>query len=228
MERQELIQSLINKHHFQTYLEIGVRDGNVFFSIECKKKVAVDPAFAFQTKQRIKRMLYSFFGSRFFDLTSDEFFERHADRIFKQQKLDMVLVDGMHEMRFALNDILHSLEYLSDDGFIIVHDCNPLSEHAACSFEEWKARNFAGVWNGDVWKSITYLLKNRTDLHVFVIDTDHGLGVIRKRGSAAQPRPEHEISLKEVEAFSFRELERHRTDLLNLTDLASARKLLDL
>jgi hypothetical protein len=180
MERHHVIQRLIDKNRFTTYLEIGVRDGNVFFSIKCKTKIAVDPDFAFTSKEKIKQKVYSLSGSSFFEITSDDFFLKYAPGIFQKRKLDIVLVDGMHEFDYVNKDILNSLNNLSDNGFIVVHDCNPVTVEAACSFEEWKARGFAGIWNGDVWKSVTWLNKTRPDLDVFVADCDYGLGIIKK------------------------------------------------
>jgi hypothetical protein len=180
MERHHVIQRLIDKNKFTTYLEIGVRDGNVFFSIKCKSKIAVDPDFAFTPKEKIKQKVYSLTGSSFFEITSNEFFLKYAPGIFQKKKLDIVLVDGMHEFDYVNNDILNSLINLSDNGFIIVHDCNPVTAEAACSFEEWKSRGFTGIWNGDVWKSITWINRTRPDLDLFVADCDYGLGIIRK------------------------------------------------
>jgi hypothetical protein len=40
-----------------------------------------------------------------------------------------------------------------------------------------------GTWCGDVWKAVVMLRASRPDLEVEVLDTDFGLGVVRKRPS---------------------------------------------
>jgi hypothetical protein len=227
MQRNQLIQSLINKHNFKSYMEIGVREGHVFFLIKCKNKIAIDPNFAFQWKQNIKRFISLLTGSQFYAMTSDDFFAKHANKVLSTKKLDVALIDGMHEMDFALRDILNSLRYLSDDGFVIVHDCNPISAERACSFEEWKGRDYEGVWNGDVWKSILYLIRNRTDLEVFVIDTDNGLGVIRKSNGVKSTENIDPASFEVIRKMTYSDLEKSRTEFLNLKQTTSIKQLLN-
>lgn len=219
MKRLQLIQSLIDKRKYKTYLEIGVRRGKVFFKVACLNKVAVDPEYSFGWKEKIKRSLSTLRGRKFYDLTSDDFFDQYADKLFSENKVDIVLVDGMHEFEFALRDILNSLKYLSDHGVIIVHDCNPLSKEATCSFKEYEQRGFTGTWNGDVWKSIYYLQENRKDLEVFVADTDHGLGIISKRNN--QPIVEPHQSVKEIKSMPYEDLDKNRNAFLNLKPMSA-------
>jgi len=215
LERHQLIQALIDRYNFSTYLELGVRDGNVFFTIKCKNKIAVDPHFNFGWKQRIKKVYSSFIGSRFIPKISDDFFSLEAEKILGKRKLDIVLVDGMHEFDYALNDILNSLGYLSKSGYIIVHDCNPQTQEASCSYEEWKSRGYSGVWNGDVWKAIYYLIQNRKDLEIFTIESDHGLGVIKRTNKSASTNEEM-LSRSFIRNLSFRDLDKNRAKFLNL------------
>lgn len=216
MERKDLIQTLIDKRRFDTYLEIGVLGGYVFFDIRCKNKIAVDPHFKFNWKGRLGQMFRNFtnISARFFEVTSDQFFDKHASSVLKKGSLDIVLIDGMHEFKNVLNDVVNSLEYLSDDGIIILHDCNPLSAAAASSFEEWKDRGYGGYWNGDVWKCITYLNATREDLDVFVANCDQGLGIVTK----TKGRRLNSVysSFNKVNELTYADLERNRHELINL------------
>jgi hypothetical protein len=216
MDRLQLIQALINKKKFKTYLEIGVLGGQNFFQVKCSKKIAVDPQFKFNRNGRIGqgfKNLQNFWAS-FYEIASDDFFKIKADKVFSQRKLDIALVDGMHEFEFALNDVINSLRYLSDGGVIIMHDCNPLSKEAASSFQEWKDRNFKGHWNGDVWKVITYLKNTRADLDVFVADCDHGLGIITK---AKELRSDLQYpSFDDINNLTYQEFDNNRISLINL------------
>ena len=220
MERLQLIQQLIDKRQYTSYLEIGVLGGNNFFPVKCAKKIAVDPQFKFNWKGRLGETLKntSNVGALFFETTSDKFFEQNAPALFRKKKLDIALVDGMHEFDFALSDVLNCLKYLSDDGVIIMHDCNPGSVEAEVSFQQWKDRGFTGLWNGDVWKVITYLKDNRDDLDVFVADCDHGLGVITK-GKRLINKPKFD-SMDKVRALDYNALVSRREELINLKSVA--------
>lgn len=220
MERKKLIQTLIERRRFNTYLEIGVLGGYVFFDIRCKNKIAVDPEFRFNWKGRLGQMFRNVtnISARFFEVSSDIFFERYASKVLRKGSLDIVLIDGMHEFKYVLNDVVNSLEYLSDRGVIVLHDCNPLTEDAACSFEQWKERGYAGNWNGDVWKCIVYLIATRSDIDIFVANCDHGLGIITK---SKRPNLNTEYSsLSKVNELTYADFDRNRDDLINLKPLS--------
>lgn len=216
--RLALIQSLIDKNQFKNYLEIGVSIGTVFFRIRCKKKIAVDPVFGFNKFKILTRSIrlnnFSNLTARYFEKTSDDFFKSDANKLI-HDKLDICLVDGMHEYAYALNDIQNTLNYLSDDGVIIVHDCNPVAAENAFTYNEWKQRGFTGEWNGDVWKAIVYLRATRNDIDVFVADIDYGLGIVTKKNKEVkQPLPFR--SFEEVRSLDFSEFSKHRKEWLNL------------
>jgi len=220
MERLQLIQQLIDSRKFKSYLEIGVLGGNNFFPIKCSKKIAVDPDFRFNWRGRLGETLKnsSNIKASFFETTSDIFFEKHAPQLFREAKIDIALIDGMHEFEFALRDVLNCLKYLSNNGVIILHDCNPQTKDAACSFNEWKDRGFTGFWNGDVWKCITYLKDNRPDVNVFVADCDHGLGVVTK-SKREIVHPEFN-SIEKVKTLTYQDFNSRRKEMINLQSVS--------
>ncbi len=216
--RLSLIQSLIDKNQYTNYLEIGVSIGTVFFRIKCKNKIAVDPEFGFSKFKVLTRSIRlnnpSNLSARYFEKTSDDFFADDAKRVIRQ-KLGVCLVDGMHEYAYALRDIQNTLEYLSDEGVIVIHDCNPKGAENACTYNEWKQRGFTGEWNGDVWKAIVYLRSMEPSLNIFVADTDYGLGIITKKPvETLDPLPFK--SFEEIKALDFAELDKNRKEWLNL------------
>ncbi len=54
MNRITLIQKIIDKGNFSTYLEIGSQSGKSFLPIKCKNKIAVDPVFDIPIEKKIK------------------------------------------------------------------------------------------------------------------------------------------------------------------------------
>ena len=68
----------------------------------------------------------------------------------------------------------------------------------------------SGVWNGDCWKAFVSLRQERNDLEMYVVNTDHGCGVIRLGEQKLINLPKDAFELD----FDF--LENNRKELLNL------------
>ena len=211
MNRLDIIKSLIAQKNLKNYLEIGVENGHNFFRVKSSFKVAVDPAFAFDTARRLGKTLVnpSNLNNHYFEKTSDDFFAQDAPSLFARRSIQLALVDGMHEYHFALRDVENILDYLTDDGVILMHDCNPQTLEAAGPIEAWKS----GVWNGDVWKTIVHLRSLRPDLTVFVLDCDHGLGVVTKAKPTTKPLS---FTVAEIEKLTYADFSQNRTEWLNL------------
>ena len=152
MDRLNIIQSLIDKCNAKKYLEIGVQGGYVLNNIKCDYKIGVDP------DQSSKATLF---------LTSDEFFSKN-DELF-----DVIFIDGLHHADQVLRDIENSLKALSPNGYIVCHDMNPEEEIIQ------KVPQETGIWTGDCWKAWVHLRSKRSDLNMFVLDTDYGCGIIK-------------------------------------------------
>jgi len=214
MNRVELIQSLMKQKCLANYLEIGVFNGHVLFRIKSTFKIAVDPEFTFDAVRKIGKTFinpYNLFN-KYFSKTSDDFFKEDAQDIFAQKKVEIALVDGMHEYEYALRDVENILHYLDEGGVIIMHDCNPVTREAARSYKEWEAAGKSGQWNGDVWKTIVHLRTFRKDIDVFVLDCDHGLGIITKR----KPENNLNFSIHDINSLSYEDLHANRKKLINL------------
>lgn len=164
--RYDLINDLIDKIGYKTYLEIGVFNGECLYNInptgDCWK-VGVDP-----DPQSAATC----------HLTSDKFFEILDNDGFGEIKhdfkFDIIFIDGLHLWEQCYHDITNALNHLSPNGVIICHDMNPL--------EEMFQRRYKGessIWNGDVWKAFVKLRTERNDVFSCMIeDCDTGLGII--------------------------------------------------
>jgi hypothetical protein len=65
-----------------------------------------------------------------------------------------------------------------------------------------------GAWTGDCWKAWVQLRATRNDLSMFVVDTDFGVGIIRK---GKQKR----LALENL-SLNYNDLEANRKEWLNL------------
>jgi len=220
MNRLQLIKSLIKKRNYKHYLEIGVFNGHILFRIPSTVKIAVDPAFRFSWLRKWGKILLKPHNlrNRYYRKTSDSFFLEDASRILNGKKIHIALIDGMHEYAYALRDVENTLRYLDDNGVIIMHDCNPVSADAAATFDEWKAKKPGTPWNGDVWKTIMHLRCSRSDVRVFVIDCDHGLGIITK----GIPDEMLSYTPEQVGQFTYASLAGNRNEWLNLKSVEYA------
>jgi hypothetical protein len=163
-QRWELMNYLIKKYELVNYLEIGVNDGLCIRQIVAEHKDGVDPYPGSEIGgAEVPEINYP--------ISSDNFFE-----FIKNQdiKYDMVFIDGLHHSEQVDKDIQNALKHITDEGFIILHDCNPLD------YTMQLVPRASGLWNGDVWKSIIKLRCIEPNLEVMVVDTDWGVGVVRK------------------------------------------------
>ena len=82
LDRREVIQNLIDSKGFNTYLEIGVFQGKLFYSIKAKTKIAVDPNVKFSRFKLFKRSFKYKNGTNLaaksYKLTSDAFFQKKS------------------------------------------------------------------------------------------------------------------------------------------------------
>jgi hypothetical protein len=156
MKRTDIINILIQKYDYKSYLEVGTQDPTSNFDkIDVEHKVSIDP---------LPRGEVTFVG------TSDEYF----NSITEDVKYDIIFIDGLHHSDQVLKDIENSLNHLSKNGTIVCHDSLP-------STEKMQERDdHGGEWTGDVWKAIAELRVERIDLDIKVVDTDYGCGIIRR------------------------------------------------
>lgn len=207
INRTTVIQNLIEQKQAKIYLEIGVATGDNFLQIRADRKMAVDPDF------RIPGGYTSNGSIDYYEMTSDDFFASQSE-ILTQYGLDIVFVDGLHTYEQSLKDLLNALEFLNDGGVIVMHDCNPPSKliaHPVLS-EAKKMPGFTRAWMGDVWKTIVYLRSLRSDLRVFVLDCDCGVGIVQKKS----PESMLKYSQEAIANLSYEEFEANRVSLLNL------------
>ncbi|HET7178618.1 MAG TPA: class I SAM-dependent methyltransferase [Chryseosolibacter sp.] len=219
LNRIQIIQRLIRATGARTYLEIGVNTGTCFLRIKASRKLGVDPDLKIPVGRRLKYFVKNptNLNSQYFEETSDDFFEKHAD-LLRAHRPEIVFIDGLHTYEQSLRDVLNSLKFLAEDGFILMHDCNPLTKAAAYparSFEDVVSLNlpdYGGIWNGDVWKSIVHLRSLHRDLDVCVLNCDHGIGVLR-RGDGTSGAS---LSADTIAGLTYEDLAANREQLLNL------------
>ena len=161
MDRIEIINNLIFKNNYTSYLEVGVKDPKDCFDlIKCDLKHGVDPGI--ETNHKVD-----------FPVTSDVFFKNN------QIKYDLIFIDGLHLAEQCEKDILNAINFLNTNGTIVIHDCNPPTVyHARENYYDTSTE--AGIhWNGTVWKAIVKVRDNIKNINTSVVDVDWGVGIIQ-------------------------------------------------
>ena len=189
MIRTDIINYLIEKYKYKSYLEIGVQyPHSNFDKIEIENKTGVEPYPISELHDTIIKV------------TSNEFFAELKDN----ERWDIIFIDGLHTREQCLADILNSLKYLSDNGTILVHDCLPTAEYQTTYEDNGKE------WTGDVWKSIVDI-KEKDGISVSTIDTDWGIGCIRLNQNEKGFENQIELTWENYELF--------RHELLNIKSI---------
>ena len=189
VKRYDIINYLIEKYKLTNYLEIGVFKGENIREIKASHKDGVDPGAEGYTPPEAN-----------YPMTSDAFFDLikgHEDI-----KYDIIFIDGLHHADQVEKDIKNALNHIIEGGFILLHDCNPVSYDAQLIPRQTIA------WNGDVWKAFVDFKSNNPTYSCCVVDTDFGVGVIHNIGKNYKM----ENKIKSWDVFN-----QNRKELLNLT-----------
>ena len=149
--RFKIIQNIIEFKKYKSYLEIGCDRNQNFSNINIDKKVGVDPVEGGTHK-----------------MTSDEFFSNNND------KFDIIFIDGLHQYEQVIKDVKNSLNCLTKNGIILLHDCLPRTL--------WNQvyPRINSDWSGDVWKAIVEC-RTYENIDTYTCIADRGIGVIVPR-----------------------------------------------
>ena len=147
--RYDIINKIIIKRNYTSYLEIGCFKDETFNQINIKKKIGVDPTSGGNLR-----------------MTSDQFFKDN------KEKFDLIFIDGLHVYEQVIKDIFNSIKVLKENGIILVHDCLPRK-----LWYQTPTR-MSDTWNGDVWKAIVEC-RTLENIDTYTCLADEGIGVIK-------------------------------------------------
>lgn len=207
--RTDVINFLLKKLNRETtYLEIGVRNPEDNFNhIDASIKYSVDPGIEFKTNPVD------------FKLTSDVFFEQlKSDKILSPEvKFDVIFIDGLHTSVQVDRDIQNSFNYLKEDGFLVLHDCNPITEWHEREDYSYVFTPAGWCWSGTVWKAFVKW-RSKSEIKSCCINTDWGVGILSKTHNLGDSTPNTN------EFFEYQKLEQDREKALNLIAFSDLQK----
>lgn len=170
MQRYDIINKIAEKISAESYLEIGVYNpADCFDKIRIKHKESVDPGIDGLSLATHK-------------LTSDDFFAS----LEAERRWDIIFIDGLHTGEQVYLDVKNALKHLNENGYIVLHDCNPPTIYHARELQSDRNQPAGASWNGTVWKAFQKLRTTHSNLlDMVTVDTDWGVGVLRKGKSVA-------------------------------------------
>lgn len=190
-KRTDLLNHLATKYNLKRYLEIGVQNPiQNFDKIICEYKVSVDPdpnahASFCKTSDDFFEMMLEFSGLDNIQIVTEApMYEvsivdsGHAPAFsqinskYTPTTYDLVFIDGLHTAEQVQKDFANALKILSNNGLIVLHDCNPLKEEHTIV----PRPSPTGHWNGDVYKFACKLKFNH--FNIKTVDIDNGCLVI--------------------------------------------------
>jgi len=197
VKRWDLINYLIEQNNYINYLEIGVNDALCIRQIKALHKDGIDPFPGSEVGG-------GYYPEINYPISSDKFFELIKGHDIKY---DIIFIDGLHHSDQVDKDIANSLNHLTPNGTIVLHDCNPPE------YEIQLVPRQTGIWNGDVWKSIVKLRCTDPNLSINVVDTDWGVGIVQ----FGKQELYNKITLENcLDYFYF---DQHRDELLNILSI---------
>jgi hypothetical protein len=178
MQRWDIINHLIKENNYKSYLEIGYYKGWSFDQVKCEAKVAVDPnpSKTLQQEEVSYGVSLVYDGELLLKETSDDYFKSIE---YSKVRWDCVFIDGLHEATQVERDIYNSLNHLSENGTIVLHDMlPPMLEHTTTG-------DAHGNWNGDCYKALLSFIRDDSfgNYTVRVVNTDWGCATIEKKPS---------------------------------------------
>ena len=210
--RTEILNYLLGKLKGErSYLEIGVRNPDHNYNhINAEIKYSVDPGVEYKLNPVD------------FKMTSDEFFEKlkKGEILSSDIKFDIIFIDGLHLAEQVEKDIDNALLFLKEDGYLLLHDCNPPTEWHARENFYYMHTPAHGDWNGTTWKAFQ---KRRYEegLYTCCIDTDWGVGVISKTKQIGNP------IVQTNEYYEYHVMAKDRVNQLGLISFDEFKKIID-
>ena len=155
--RTDLLNLIIEKMSYTSYLEIGINEGENYSKIKADVKVGVDPNCGLDG---IRREF------------SDDFFKDNTS------KFDLIFIDGDHNYEQVKKDVENALQHIKPNGMVVMHDtCPPTLGHAG--------RHREGEWCGDAYK-VAIEQNNSPYANVITWNKDFGVTIITKETTTPQ------------------------------------------
>jgi len=154
--RPELLAAIHNWLRPQTYVEIGVAEGqSLLLATSGTRAIGVDPEPAVTRPLPPNTTIYA-------EKSDDFFANRDVRGLLAGLPIALAFIDGMHLFEYALRDFMNLQRFMSGNAIVVFDDVLPYNPAIA------SRDPLPGDWTGDVWKIYPILM--RYDLDVTLVD----------------------------------------------------------
>ena len=154
---ETVILDIIKKVNCQNYLELGIYKGDTI----SKASAFVENCVGVDIIDHIGEDKHF----RFIKATTDDFFNEN------KETFDVIFIDADHKYESCVKDFENSLKILNYNGFIFIHDTDPISK---------KYTGFG--FCGDSYKINDYIYKHHQDLDLITLPlTEAGLTIVKRK-----------------------------------------------
>ena len=204
-DRVEVINFILKRlNRVTSYLELGANDlDTVFYKVNSFQKISV----GYEEATSKNNPLYKMENDHFFNSLRDNQI-LHSDK-----KWDLIFINGFHLAGSLYSYVLSALDFIKEDGFIIIQGCNPPTEWHAREKGEYHLSPARFSWYGTAWKAFLKLRQSKT-LFSCCVDVDTGIGIISKKVPLGRL-----YSSDSNVFFEFKDLNQNRKKALNLMTL---------
>lgn len=154
---ETVILDILKKVNCQKYLELGIYKGDTISKASAfiNKTVGVDIIDHIGPNKQF----------HFVNSTTDDFFNKN------KENFDVIFIDADHKYESCVKDFENSLKILNYNGFIFIHDTDPISE---------KYTDFG--YCGDSFKINKYIYDKYPELDLITLPlTEAGLSIIKRK-----------------------------------------------
>ena len=197
-----VVNYLVEQNNYKKYLEIGVWDGRVFNKVVCDFRCGIDKRvkISYTTSDKIKLM----------DIESSEFFAQN------NETFDIIVLSRKNSFESIKQDLNNALKILSENGTIVINNCNPTEDDVEK--------------NGEAYKVVTELRHDSFSglvekLKVWTVEVEGGACIIRKENTKVK---DNENSLKKIfskslkgELMNWSTFSYYKSEIMNIIKFAN-------
>lgn len=153
---KEVIQKIVEYTGCETYLELGLRDGDVFCDIYPLVRRCIGVDIVDIRKEKV---------GEFYHMTTDEFFGIFTEGV------DIIFIDADHQYEAVVRDFQNALRILNKYGIIFLHDTDPISSEYTHP-----------AYCNDCYKAVDYIIKHHPELNIITLPlTEAGLSIVMRK-----------------------------------------------
>jgi len=152
-----VILHILHKVNCKKYLELGIYKGDIISKASgfVSKCVGVDIIDHIGNNKKFD----------FIKSSTDDFFKKN------KENFDVIFVDADHKFDSCVKDFENSLKILNYNGFIFIHDTDPIS-----------IKYTDPGYCGDSYKILNYIYDNHAELDIITLPlTEAGLTIVKRK-----------------------------------------------